>query len=261
MKSTQFTLLCMAILSLPLEARWMPPPWPAGDGQHAVPGSSSESTPDLSLEERADIYMARKMYREAVETYTRIKPATPVTLNLIGIAYQQQFDYAAARQYYERAIKAKPNYAKAINNLGTLYYLQGRYRRATALYKRSLALEPLSATIHINLGMAWLARHNDAEWQRYMQRALELDPDVFERRGSHGAEVEVRTTAEKAKFNFCLARLYARSGKTELALKYIRKALEYGFKERERLLKDADFASVRALPEFGELMKQPPKVL
>lgn len=221
----------------------------------------SEPESSLVLEKRADIYMARKMYREAIETYGTIAPASPVILNKIGICYQQQFDHRESRKYYERAIKAKPDYAEAINNLGTLYYAQRNYRRATGLYKRALKLQPLSATMHINLGMAWLARHNDAEWERHLQMALELDPGVFERRSGQGVLVEERDTTERAKFNFYMARLYARRGKNDLALQYIRKALECGFKERNKLMEDQDFAALRELPEFVELMKLPPKVL
>jgi tetratricopeptide (TPR) repeat protein len=253
--------------TVPFEARWSLALLPAGDsslalnGQEAVPPASPGPASELSLEERANIYMARKMFREAIDMYSKIEPATPVTLNLIGIAYQQQFDHAAARQYYERAIEARPNYAEAINNLGTLCYVQGNYRRAISLYKRALRLQPDSPTIHINLGMVWLARHNENKWQRQLQDALELDPEIFERRGSCGALIEERSTTDRAKFDFYLARLYARSGKNELALQYIRKALECGLKERKQLLEDGDFAAVRALPEFDELMKQPPKVL
>jgi len=233
----------------------------SSDGQKAVPGVPEGPASDISLEERADLFMARKMFREAIETYGRIEPTTAVTLNKMGVAYQQQCDHAEARRSYERAIKAKPNFAEAINNLGTVYYAQRNYRRATSLYKRALKLHPLSATIHINLGMAWLARHNDSEWQRHLQRALELDPGVLERRGGYGVMIEARNTTERAKFDFYMARLYARSGKNELALQYIRRAVERGLKERKQLLEDEDFAAVRQLPEFDELMRRPPKVL
>jgi len=253
-------------LTLPFAPRWVSATLPAGDyslpdGEETVRGGPPGPASDLSLEQRADLYMARKMFREAIETYGRIEPMTAVTLNKMGVAYQQQCDHAEALKYYERAIKAKRDFAEAINNLGTVYYARRSYRRATALYKRALALQPLSAPIHINLGMAWLARHNDAEWQRQLQRALELDPGILERRGGYGVMIEERSTTERAKFDFYMARLYARSGKNELALLYIRKALECGFKERKKLLEDKDFAAVRELPGFDELMKQPPKVL
>lgn len=218
-------------------------------------------TSDLSLEQRADLYMARKMFREAINTYSQIQPMTAATLNKLGIAYQQQFDQQEARKCYERAIKADPKFSAAMNNLGTVFYMRRSYRRATKLYKRALALQPQSATIHINLAIVWLARHNDLEWERNLQMALDLDPGILERQGSSGVLIEERNTAEKAKFNFCLARLYARRGSSELALQYLRKAMECGFKDRKMLLDDRDFAEVRQLPQFDELMKNPPRVL
>jgi Tfp pilus assembly protein PilF len=244
--------LCLIVLSM----------IPAGlCGAGTGRGASNEAGKELSLEERADIFMARKMYREAIETYSQIEPMTAATLNRIGIAYQQEDDHAAARTYYQRAIKAQPNYAEAINNLGTVYYVQRKYGRATALYKRALALQPRSASMHINLGMAWLARHNDAEWQRQLQIALELDPDICERRGGHGLVIQERSTEQRAKFAVYLAKLYARRGDNELALQYIAKALEAGYKQRKQLLEDGDFAALRERPEFDALMKQPPKAL
>ena len=220
-----------------------------------------EPSKQLSHEELADIYMARKMYREAIDTYSKIDPMTPATLNRIGIAYQQQDDHALARQYYERAIKVQPKYAEAINNLGTIYYVEKRFRRATSLYKRAVALQPKSAAMHVNLGMAWLARHNDAEWERHLQIALELDPDLFERRGGHGIVIQERSTEQRAKVDVYLAKVYARRGNSELALLYIAKALEAGYKQRKQLFEDQDFAALRVLPEFEALMKQPPRAL
>ena len=233
----------------------------AGTCFGAGPARGQGASPELTLNARADLYMARKMFREAIETYSQIEPLTAETLNKIGIAYQQQYDHAEARKYYQRAIKTNPHYAEAINNLGTVYYMQGSYRRATGFYKRALALQPRSATVHVNLGMAWLGRHHDEEWQREMTTALALDPDIFDRRGGHGAMVEERNTTQRAKFDFYMARLYARRGNNQLSLQYIRKALECGLKEQKKLLEDEDFAAVRAMPEFTELMKQPPKVL
>lgn len=236
---------------------------PAGlNGRQTTQIGSSNSTAGLSLEQRGDLCMSRKLFREAVEAYSRIAPPTAETLNKLGIAYQQQFDHAEALKYYKRAIKISPQYAEAINNLGTVYYMHRDYRRATALYKRALALRPQSATMHINLGMAWLARHRDADFQRNLQQALALDPWIFERIGSgQGVQIEERNPTDRAKFDVYMARFYARTGKNSLALQYIRKALESGWKERKELLEDEAFASIRGLPEFSEVMKLPPKAM
>src|SRR4051812_39879793 len=87
-----------------------------------------EPNPPLTLERRGDIYMARKMYREAIETYMQAPQDDPVVLNKLGIAYHQLLDFPTARKWYERSVKVKPSYAEALNNLGTVYYAQKSYR-------------------------------------------------------------------------------------------------------------------------------------
>jgi hypothetical protein len=90
---------------------------------------------------------------------------------------------------------------------------------------------------------------------------MELDPDVFENRSTQGVLLQERTVEERAKFNFYLAKTYARTGQAERALLSIRKALEFGFKEKSKFMEDDDFAKLRELPEFAELMKLEPRVL
>src|SRR5690242_7367836 len=93
-------------------------------------------------EARADIYMARKMYREAAETYQQVKPATHIILNKVGIAYHQMGELDTAKRFYERSINADPGYPEAINNLGTIHYAKKSYRRAISAYKKALKLSP-----------------------------------------------------------------------------------------------------------------------
>src|SRR5438309_1955988 len=59
----------------------------------------------LSPEQRGDVYMARKMFREAIDAYREGPPSSPIVANKIGIAYHQLGDFAAARRNYEHAIK------------------------------------------------------------------------------------------------------------------------------------------------------------
>jgi hypothetical protein len=66
---------------------------------------------------------------------------------------------------------------------------------------------------------------------------------------------------ERAKFHYYLAKMYAKSGRNELALQYVRKALEEGFKERNKLTEDPEFQALRDTPEFKELLALEPRVL
>ena len=220
------------------------------------PADAPKITPEL----RADILMARKMYREAIEMY-RQAPDSAVIENKIGIAYHQLVDLDSAKKYYERSIKLDRKYAEAINNLGTVYYARKSFRRAIGQYKQALRVAPDSASILSNLGTAYFARKNYQLASEMYQKALALDPEVFERRSSTGVLLQDRSVEERAKFHYYLAKTYAKAGKNDLALLYIRKALEEGFKEREKFQKDPEFSALQADPEFKKLMETEPKVL
>ncbi len=96
----------------------------------------------ITPEVRGDIFMARKMYREAAEAYKEGPKDSAVLLNKTGIAYHQMLELGTAEKYYRRAIKVNPKYAEAINNLGTIYYARKSYRRAVNEYKKALRLNP-----------------------------------------------------------------------------------------------------------------------
>src|SRR3981081_3393360 len=81
----------------------------------------AQTKPSLTAEQRADILMARKMYREAVDVYREGPLDSAVIWNKIGIAYHQMMQMNEARRNYEKAIKLNPKYAEAINNLGTVF--------------------------------------------------------------------------------------------------------------------------------------------
>lgn len=215
----------------------------------------------LNDEDRGDIFMARKMYREAAEVYARIKPQSAVHLNKIGIAYHQMGDLDMAKRYYERSIKLNKKYAEALNNLGAVWYAKKSYRRAVNFYKKALLLYPKSASMHSNLGTALFARKKYAQAAEEYQIAVDLDPDVFEHRSSQGVLLQERTVEERAKFNYYLAKTYAKAGMADRALLCIRKALEFGFKDKSKFMEEKDFELLRQLPEFAELMKLEPRVL
>src|SRR5271166_6111589 len=90
----------------------------AANGFHP---STADSAPapqppkPVSNELRGDIMMAKKMYREAIDTYKQ-SPETAVIANKIGIGYHQLTELDRAKKYYERAIKLERTYSEAINN-------------------------------------------------------------------------------------------------------------------------------------------------
>jgi len=223
--------------------------------------AGNSARPVISREMRADIYMARKMYAEAIDQYKAAPPSAKVS-NKIGIAYHQLQDLSAAKKYYQEAIRQDAKFSDAINNLGTVYYSQKSYRRAIGQYKKALRLAPASATIYSNLGSAYFSRNDMKRAAESYAKALALDPAVFENQSTTGVLLQERSIEDKAKYFYFVARLYAKRGDTDRALQSIRKALEAGFKDRKKLRSDPDFASLQKLPEFQQLMNaEPPRVL
>jgi tetratricopeptide (TPR) repeat protein len=222
---------------------------------------ASAQQPPVTPEMRCDILMARKMYRDAVDCFKAGSASSAVMANKTGIAYHQLADLDHARKYYEQAVKLSPKYAEAINNLGTVYYARKSYRRAISEYHKALKLHPDYAPFLANLGTAYFARKQYAQATSTYGEALKIDPDIFERRSTQGASVQDQTVEERAKYHYYVAKTYAQAGVNDRAIQYIRKALEEGFKDREKFLKEPEFAGLREDPEFKQLMAAEQKVL
>lgn len=232
----------------------------------AQPPNSSAQPPSapINSETRGDIFMARKEYREAIETYAEGASKNAVLDNKMGIAYHQLMDLDRARKCYEKALKLKPGYFEAINNLGTVYYAKKSYRRAIVWYNRALKVDsdsPRAASTYMNRGTAWFARKQYEKALEDYQTAVRIEPDIFEHHGTFGQILEERNVEERAKYHFFLAKLYARQGRTELALQNLRKALEEGFKEKKKLEEEPDFAALKDLPDFKTLLASEPRAL
>lgn len=237
------------------------PPSAVLDGTRAQLQTPPQSPGALPPENRGDIFMARKMYREAVEAFAAGPKNDPILLNKTGIAYHQMQQLDRAKKFYEQALKLKPTYAEAQNNIGTVYYAQKSFRRAVSSYQKALKLAPDSASIHMNLGTAYFARKKEKEAIEEYQKALQIDPEVFEHHGTYGVMLEERTVEDRARYHYALAKLYATASRNDLALQYLRKALEEGFRDRKKLAQDPEFHAMRELPEFKELMTLEPRVL
>jgi tetratricopeptide (TPR) repeat protein len=258
------TLFCYSALSIAAAAQQTTPAQAFNDVRTQTPPVSVPATtvkPSLTPEMRGDIFMARKMYREAIEAYEDGDTGSAVIINKLGIAHHQMLDLDGAQKYYARAIKLDGKYSEAINNLGTVYYAKKSYRRAVGQYRKALKLSPNSASIYSNLGTAWFARKKYQQATEAYEKALSLDPDVFEHRNSHGVLLQERTVQERATFYYYMAKTYAKSGAVDRALVYMRKALEEGFKERNKFLEQPEFAGLQELQEFKDLLAMEHRVL
>ena len=183
--------------------------------------------------------------------------------NKIGIAYHQLMQLDIARKYYEQAVKLKPKYSRSHQQSGHGLLRQAKsYRRAISQYKKAIKLAPDSASHPQQPRHRVLRAQPGANWPRKSSASRSSSiPNVFEHHSSYGVMLQERSVQDRAKYHYWMAALYAQDGRNDLALQYLRKALEEGYKERKKLPDDPAFASLRELPEFKELIALEPRVL
>jgi len=239
-----------------------PPTVQASDGfRVASPIQNQAPNPALTPEMRGDIMMARKMFREAVDFYKPGAETSAILANKTGIAYHQLQDLDNAEKYYRRAIKLNSKYPEAINNLGTVYYAKKSYRRAVNQYRNALRITPNSASVLSNLGTAYFARKQYDEAMKTYAQAVAIDPAIFDSHSSQGVMVQERTIEERAGYFYILAKTCAKAGMTDRSLQYMRKALENGFKDKDKFKAEPEFASLQDNMEFQEILAAEYKIL
>jgi tetratricopeptide (TPR) repeat protein len=227
----------------------------------ASPRVMAENNKNLTDEVRGDLMMARKLYRDAIDFYKPEAMKVAVMANKTGIAYHQLGDLDNARKYYERATKLNKAYAEAWNNLGTVFYIRKSYGNAIKDYRKALTITPNSSSVLSNLGTVYLARKEYQLAQQYYQQAIAADPEVFERRSTNGVMLQERTVEEKAMFFYMLAKSNAQAGSAENTIRYVRFALENGFKDRKKFSEEPEFAFLKMNEEFQEILATQQRVL
>ena len=193
-------------------------PPPIRRAEPPAPSASAEE-----LEGRGDQLRAEKAYLDAMDYYEAAAQKTTISaglLNKMGICDLMLQRYKEARKNFNRAVKTDRNHADAYNNLGAAYFSKKQFDKAAINYSK----------------------------------ALELDPDVFERISRAGVQAQLPSPEDRARYDYVLAKLYAKMGVADRSLRYLKKAMEDGYKDIANVYKDNEFTELRKDPRFTELM-------
>ena len=257
---------CRGFLFLIMASLLLPGAWAASQAQeestglHSAQGPAPEIPEQLTPEKRADIFMARKQYPDAVDYYLRAlrtqKDRQAVIWNKLGIAYQQETQFRLARGAYKKAIHFQKDFPEPWNNLGTTFFLEGKAKKSLKYYRNAVKLNPSSSSFHLNLGTAYFRTKKFSEAVNEYRQALTLDPNILREHSTEGTIVEARGSGDK--LYFYLAKAFASLGLTDEAVRYLRRAFEEGFHDRELLGKDPDFQKISSNPAYVELLNNPP---
>ncbi len=210
-----------------------------------------------AVEQRADLFMVRKFFPEAIQFYQRLikmQPQNATYFNKLGIAYHQMQRLGDAKKAYQTAAKLDPGYARAINNIAAVEYSQKNYRGAILNYLKALSISPSDPVIYSNLGTAYFA-YDEYEYAVSSYRyALLLDPQIFERSGRAGSIVHQREVGDRGTFFFYMAKTHASLGHINETLLQLQKAYEEGYSKMHEAVTDPAFAFLADDPLFLEFV-------
>jgi len=216
------------------------------------------------LEARADELHAQKLYLDAIDYYRAVLKKVPNDAHILNKVCRTQLmmqHWRDAKNFCERSIKADRNFADPYSNLGVALYEAGRYSAAVKQYRKAIALDGTSAAFFNNLGAALFSKREFEPAAEAYERAIELDPDVFGRSSRAGVQAQLPSPADRAHYDFTVARLYAKMGYSEQSIEYLRKAMEEGYKDFKDVYKDVEFAELRKDKRFADLMAAKPPAL
>lgn len=255
------SLILPVILAVPLHAQSLeqfevgPPPL-----HRAEPPAAGATAKDL--ESRGDTLQANKSYLDAIDYYQAALAKdvrNAVLLNKIGMCQLLLGRYKAAQKNFDHAIRLDKKYANAYANLAVVFYKEEYYGKSIKYYDRAILLDPDEAVFYNNRAASLFARKQYEKAMADYAKALQLDPDIFERT-SHGVGVQARLPSpqDRARYDYVLAKLYAKNGSSDRSLHYLKKAMEEGYKDINNVYKDDEFSALRKDPRFAELMAAKP---
>jgi Flp pilus assembly protein TadD len=207
---------------------------------------------------RADVFVARKLYDDAVISYKRsiaIDRYNASVVNRLGVAYHNLRKLRDAEQQYREALRLRPNHLDAMNNLAVIDYLREDFEGALTRYKRALKLQPKSATVLRNMGACLFSLQRWDEGMLAYQQALEINPALFDPQpGGVGASIQM-SQHNTARLNYYLAKIFALRGETDVAISYLFKAAESGFDDAKMIREEQAFKPLTSDERFGQILQ------
>jgi tetratricopeptide (TPR) repeat protein len=237
------------------ELRHQDPQWQIVKPHLPDPATATEQ----QLETVGDVLRARRFPEDALDYYTyalRRGGGNQVELmNKLGVVQLDLRHTAAARAYFESAIKLKKKDAVAWNNLGAVEYIDARFGTAISDYSRAIKLNKASAIYHSNLATAYFEQKDYKNARQQFKIALKLDPDVAHRDGVGGLTAHMVSPEDHARYCFEMARLYGELGDETNMFHYLTMASEAGFDVMGEMHGDSTLDRYRKDPRVVMLVK------
>ena len=221
-----------------------------------------------------NVYYFLKQYETAIVYHkkaVKFAPSDPSGYNDLGADYDQLNKPDTAALYYQKSIGVDSTRALPYLNLGHIYQDTKAYDKALAYYSKAAKRNPSNPGVYNNIGNVYLALKDYAKEIYYYNIAIQLDSTityhlqdlgfayVYSKDYKNGLACLLKAVkyypGDPAVY-YNVACGFSLASDTDMGLKYLKLALEKGFKDYEGLSADPDLANLRKLADFNLLMKQ-----
>jgi FimV-like protein len=148
--------------------------------------------------------------REAFERCIKAQAGYPDTLpdawNNLGVIATRENRVSDATADFQQALALNPNHLLSLNNLSNAYRLQKRWEDARQVLEHALAIAPDDPEANYSLGMVYAQTDDTANAYEHLQRALKVRPNYPEALNNLGVLylVTKRTDQAVASFQECI---------------------------------------------------------
>ncbi len=219
----------------------------------------------VALKAKGDTADAIKRYRQVLS----LEPYHAKAHNNLGYLLSQEGKYDEAIIHYRQALSINHRFDRAYMNLVVALNKQNKHGEAMATLVQAISFLPEDPSLRCALGDLYRVKgQNEAAGVSY-QKALDLEPGsipalrgliyIYSEGGENEKALEYLDRLQKIRPNdadiyYNIACLNSRMGKTSEAIKWLRTAIEKGFKDRTLMSTDKDLNNIRSTSEYREII-------
>ena len=132
-----------------------------------------------------------------------------------------------------------------------MYYEQKDYGKAIKNYEKAMRSESRRGLLLQQSGRGIFRQEAVRKGGLNYSKAMELDPDVFERISRAGVQAQLPSPDDRARYDYVLAKLYARMGVADRSLRYLQEGdggrLQGYWRTSTKTMSSANCARILAL--------------
>ena len=189
-----------------------------------------------------------------LERAVRLNPDSARAHNFLGMAYLMKKRFQPAKNQFEQAVRIKPDFAVAYSNLATVFWKEKETTRAENTFRKAIEMAPEELSLQYNLGNLLLSTGRTEEGFALLKNVIHKDPGFLGKNQSLNIELSESGTPNP-EFFFAYAKLFASLNDVQKTVEFLGKAKKEGFTDWNRILREAEFETLRSDPAVQKFLK------